>query len=101
MCPMTGTTRQNSTEKVHRVFERFKLDPNVVSLSMVQQPWLRQLKGFYKTFIGCTGMSYRWVEITDIVVNHCMINQENLYGDHVHIFSKTINKNDSLTVKDW
>ena len=38
MCPMMGTTRQNSTEKVHRVFERFKLDPNVVSLSMVQQP---------------------------------------------------------------
>lgn len=38
MCPMKGTTRQNITEKVPRVFERFKLDPNVVSLSMVQQP---------------------------------------------------------------
>ena len=39
MCPMKGTTaRQNIAEKVKTVLERFKLDPNVVSLPMEQQP---------------------------------------------------------------
>ena len=76
MCSMKGTTtRQHIVDEVKKVFEKFKIDPKKFCGITTDEAaaMTGKIKGFIKLFIDELG-----VKKPDIVVNCCIIHQDNL-----------------------
>ena len=76
MCSMKGTTTgQHIVDEIKKVFEKFKIDPKKPCGITTDgaAAMTGKIKGFTKLFMDELG-----VKKSDIVVNHCIIHQENL-----------------------
>ena len=78
MCSVKGTiTGQHIADKVKKVFEKFEIDPKKLCGITTDgaAAMTGKIKGFTKLFMDELGLKK-----SDIVLNHCIIHQKNLFS---------------------